>query len=66
MQSKGLIINNFSSDYEWLGRIAKGLWSLGEFAFRELLPFFEKIDTRNLKGTASFSNNINVGSTTKS
>jgi hypothetical protein len=49
-----------STDFEWLGRISKGLWSLGEFAFRELLTFFEKIDTRSLKGTASFANNINV------
>lgn len=47
-------------DYEWLGRIVKGLWSLGEFAFREMLIFFEKIDTRNLKGTARLANNISV------
>lgn len=47
-------------DYEWMARIAKGLWSLGEFAFRELLMFFEKIDTRSLRGAASFANSINV------
>ncbi|CRK98442.1 CLUMA_CG011799, isoform A [Clunio marinus] len=48
------------NDFEWLGRVARGLWSLGEFAFRELLIFFEKIDTRNLKSSLSFSNSINV------
>lgn len=48
------------TDFEWMGRIVKGLWSLGEFAFRELLVFFEKIDTRNVKETTSFVININV------
>ena len=42
--------------------MANGLWSLGEFAFRELLTYFEKIDTRNLKGMANFANAINVSS----
>uniref|UniRef100_A0A8D8BKW4 (northern house mosquito) hypothetical protein n=1 Tax=Culex pipiens TaxID=7175 RepID=A0A8D8BKW4_CULPI len=32
-------------DYGWLSRILRGLWSVGEFAFRELSPYFEKIAT---------------------
>lgn len=42
-----LIILFITLDYEWLGRLVKGLWSLGEFSFRELLVFFEKVETRN-------------------
>uniref|UniRef100_A0A1Q3FAV6 Uncharacterized protein n=1 Tax=Culex tarsalis TaxID=7177 RepID=A0A1Q3FAV6_CULTA len=30
-------------DYGWLSRVLRGLWSVGEFAFRELSPYFEKI-----------------------
>ncbi|XP_058453251.1 uncharacterized protein LOC131431507 [Malaya genurostris] len=31
-------------DYIWFSRMLRGLWSLGEFAFRELSPYFEQID----------------------
>lgn len=48
------------ADYEWLGRVARGLWCLGEFPFREFLMFFEKIDTRQSRGSAGFAANINV------
>uniref|UniRef100_A0A336MWW2 CSON005369 protein n=1 Tax=Culicoides sonorensis TaxID=179676 RepID=A0A336MWW2_CULSO len=30
--------------YDTLYRLVCGLWSLGEFAFRELIPYFDKID----------------------
>lgn len=33
-----------SIDYHWLGRVLRGLWSVGEFAFREVIPYLEKID----------------------
>lgn len=33
-----------SFDYHWLSRILRGLWSVGEFAFRELIPYLEKIE----------------------
>jgi hypothetical protein len=36
----------------------KGLWSLGEFAFRELLMFFDKVDTKT--ATVKFACDINV------
>lgn len=35
-------------DYGWLSRILRGLWSVGEFAFRELTPYFEKIDPERI------------------
>ncbi|XP_058824608.1 uncharacterized protein LOC131685143 [Topomyia yanbarensis] len=34
-----------SIDYNWLSRILRGLWSVGEFAFREMIPYFELIDS---------------------
>jgi hypothetical protein len=61
-ESESVFKINVFLDFEWIGRVAKGLWSLGEFAFRELLIFFEKIDTRSLKDSTSFINNINVRS----
>lgn len=33
-----------SVDHHWLSRILQGLWAVGEFAFREMIPYFEKID----------------------
>ena len=47
-------------DYEWLQRIIRGLWSLGEFAFREMLVYFEKIDTESALCPAYFTNYLNV------
>lgn len=33
-----------TEEFEFIFRIAQGLWALGEFCFRELTPFLEKID----------------------
>ncbi|XP_055642282.1 uncharacterized protein LOC129779052 [Toxorhynchites rutilus septentrionalis] len=35
-------------DYVWLSRLLRGLWSVGEFAFREMCPYFEYIEPRNV------------------
>uniref|UniRef100_A0A1Y9IW53 Uncharacterized protein n=1 Tax=Anopheles minimus TaxID=112268 RepID=A0A1Y9IW53_9DIPT len=35
-------------DYNWLSRIFRGLWAIGEFALRELLPYFYHIDSQTL------------------
>lgn len=43
-----------------MGRVVKGLFSLGEFAFRELLVFFEKVETRNLLVSSKLANDINI------
>ncbi|XP_065094029.1 uncharacterized protein Saf6 [Ochlerotatus camptorhynchus] len=37
-----------SIDYHWLSRILRGLWSVGEFSFREMIPYFEKIDPEHV------------------
>lgn len=37
-----------SIDYNWLLRMLRGLWSVGEFAFREMSPYFEKINPDNV------------------
>ncbi|XP_055543921.1 uncharacterized protein LOC129729397 [Wyeomyia smithii] len=34
----------FAIDYNWLTRLVRGLWAVGEFAFREMSPYFECID----------------------
>ncbi|XP_055591721.1 uncharacterized protein LOC129743658 [Uranotaenia lowii] len=31
-------------DYNWLSRALRALWSVGEFAFRELIPYLEQIN----------------------
>lgn len=54
-----LKINKKIIDYDWLGRVIKGLWSLGEFAFREMLVFFEKVETRNLLCSSKLACDIN-------
>ncbi|XP_058058681.1 uncharacterized protein LOC131209598 [Anopheles bellator] len=33
-------------DWNWLSRILRGLWAVGEFAMRELLPYFYQIDSQ--------------------
>uniref|UniRef100_A0A182UFX6 Uncharacterized protein n=1 Tax=Anopheles melas TaxID=34690 RepID=A0A182UFX6_9DIPT len=35
-------------DYNWLSRIFRGLWAIGEFALRELLPYFYYIDSQTI------------------
>ncbi|XP_052892293.1 uncharacterized protein LOC128300314 [Anopheles moucheti] len=35
-------------DYNWLSRIFRGLWAIGEFALRELLPYFYHIDSQTI------------------
>ncbi|XP_049283843.1 uncharacterized protein LOC125764057 [Anopheles funestus] len=35
-------------DYNWLSRIFRGLWAIGEFALRELLPYFYHIDSQTM------------------
>uniref|UniRef100_A0A182JYA0 Uncharacterized protein n=1 Tax=Anopheles christyi TaxID=43041 RepID=A0A182JYA0_9DIPT len=35
-------------DYNWLSRIFRGLWAIGEFAMRELLPYFYYIDSQTI------------------
>uniref|UniRef100_A0A182S7U1 Uncharacterized protein n=1 Tax=Anopheles maculatus TaxID=74869 RepID=A0A182S7U1_9DIPT len=35
-------------DYNWLARIFRGLWAIGEFALRELLPYFYHIDSQSV------------------
>uniref|UniRef100_A0A182PCN8 Uncharacterized protein n=1 Tax=Anopheles epiroticus TaxID=199890 RepID=A0A182PCN8_9DIPT len=35
-------------DYNWLLRIFRGLWAIGEFALRELLPYFYHIDSQTV------------------
>lgn len=47
-------------DFDWLGRIAKGLWSLGEFPFRELLQYFEKMDVKSYLELPKFACDINT------
>nr|XP_019544874.2 uncharacterized protein LOC109415453 [Aedes albopictus] len=37
-----------SIDYHWLSRVLRGLWSVGEFAFREMIPYLEKIDPEHV------------------
>ncbi|XP_053694913.1 uncharacterized protein LOC128742540 [Sabethes cyaneus] len=34
----------FDNDYNWLTRLVRGLWAVGEFAFRELTAYFEFIE----------------------
>uniref|UniRef100_A0A182M638 Uncharacterized protein n=1 Tax=Anopheles culicifacies TaxID=139723 RepID=A0A182M638_9DIPT len=35
-------------DYNWLSRIFRGLWAVGEFALRELMPYFYHIDSQTI------------------
>ncbi|KFB45239.1 hypothetical protein ZHAS_00013076 [Anopheles sinensis] len=35
-------------DFNWLSRIFRGLWSIGEIAFRELLAYFYQIDSQTI------------------
>uniref|UniRef100_A0A182Y3H3 Uncharacterized protein n=1 Tax=Anopheles stephensi TaxID=30069 RepID=A0A182Y3H3_ANOST len=35
-------------DYHWLARIFRGLWAIGEFALRELVPYFYHIDSQSV------------------
>ncbi|XP_050076943.1 uncharacterized protein LOC126564071 [Anopheles maculipalpis] len=35
-------------DYNWLARIFRGLWAIGEFALRELVPYFYHIDSQSV------------------
>uniref|UniRef100_A0A182QPP0 Uncharacterized protein n=1 Tax=Anopheles farauti TaxID=69004 RepID=A0A182QPP0_9DIPT len=35
-------------DFNWLSRIFRGLWAIGEFALRELLPYFYHIDSQTV------------------
>ncbi|XP_053675399.1 uncharacterized protein LOC128725663 [Anopheles nili] len=35
-------------DFNWLSRIFRGLWAIGEFALRELLPYFYHIDSQTI------------------
>uniref|UniRef100_A0A2M4BE77 Uncharacterized protein n=1 Tax=Anopheles marajoara TaxID=58244 RepID=A0A2M4BE77_9DIPT len=37
-----------SIDTNWLSRILRGLWAVGEYAFRELLPYFYQIDSQTI------------------
>lgn len=48
------------SEYQLFGRVAKALWSIGEFAFREMLIFFERTDLKNVIGVNILSDNLNV------
>jgi hypothetical protein len=50
------------SDYELFGRVCKSLYCIGEFAFRELLVFFDRTDFKNVAGVESLSHNLNVSS----
>uniref|UniRef100_A0A2M4AH81 Uncharacterized protein n=1 Tax=Anopheles triannulatus TaxID=58253 RepID=A0A2M4AH81_9DIPT len=37
-----------SIDMNWLSRVLRGLWAIGEYAFRELLPYFYQIDSQTI------------------
>ncbi|XP_050100544.1 uncharacterized protein LOC126581122 [Anopheles aquasalis] len=37
-----------SIDMNWLSRVLRGLWAVGEYAFRELLPYFYQIDSQTI------------------
>ncbi|XP_049531749.1 uncharacterized protein LOC125949095 [Anopheles darlingi] len=37
-----------SIDMNWLLRVLRGLWAVGEYAFRELLPYFYQIDSQTI------------------
>lgn len=50
----------FFLDFEFLQRAIRGLWCLGEFAFREFLIFFENIDTESPLCPENFFDYLNV------
>lgn len=49
-----------NEDFELFGRIAKAMWSIGEFAFRELLAFFDRTEFNNSEGVDHLAHHINV------
>lgn len=50
----------FNLDYEWIVRAARVLWAIGDFAFRELTIYFEKIDTFQTPEWIQCHFNVNI------